>query len=246
MPRIIDYKHADCTLFRTPIVSFTSVKDSLDSALAKAWKDGYSPQNALDEIINNKKFVGGMSKELEKHLGFKRNNLIQAAKSEKEKLREAALKKYQEKTSSISERYKVRSGETLSRHNQYSQNLDSQLEEYSASQEKLRELRERARESLDKIGGEDGYKRLLRINNLVNEGGDEISSNSETPRPKKNLENTIKFVKSEIILDPLKVSEIETFTPETIEEEVPFYKRWYNSITSIFSKVKIEDGGPFD
>jgi len=160
-----DFRLADCSLFRTPPIDVTAVQRALENALVDAWKQGYSADQALSNVLDNQQIIGSLAEKVSGSLEFQRETALQGAKASEEQVlaryeteRQARLQEVA--TLMETERKKQtyeKTSETLVRTNS----------SYSASQQKLEEMRARVRERLKEVGGVSGFQTLEKIKAAV-------------------------------------------------------------------------------
>ncbi|GEM_PF-6655923 len=178
------YRFADCGLFRTPPVDFSSVKEEIERMLVTAWQSGKPAGTAIEEIAGNEQIVGKLSGQIEQSLLYQRSHAVDSLGREGEEqkkgyeavrdMRFAGIEQTLGAAAAEKERELAKAAEA------YGQTQGS----YNAAQARLEELRAKVREQLKSIGGRQGYNALSSINRgMAGDAGAALPSLAYRPMP---------------------------------------------------------------
>lgn len=168
--KLEDYRYADCKRFRTPAVDLNVITEQVDKALLEAWQNQQNPQYAIQAIANNEELIKPLVDQIKSDLEYQREMEMQKTKTAAEE----RLKRIREERLRKSEAVKSQYADKVSEHEQKvaesEQQLSKQNVTYSASKQRLDELRARVRDRLQDIGGQEGYQKLDQIQSTLKPG----------------------------------------------------------------------------
>ena len=159
--KIRDYRHANCELYREPIIDLSSIDPDIVTILMQAWQKGSSPNHAIDYVLG-----GEIGEELRARI---QPNIALQRKIALGELDAEATAKLEE-----TERDRARRLEQIERNymertrplEEEAQRTKRYLEEHTtalnATQARMRELHLRINERLRTLGGKSGVERLKR------------------------------------------------------------------------------------
>lgn len=177
-PTSAKYRYADCTLFRVPPIDIASVRDRIETALAQAWDKGVPAERAIDGIVGNARLTSSLSEQIAPNLEYQRQQALQQVAIKKED----AIRQYDSERDARIMEVEAGVGAVVQQHRQSLEQLQEAVQGeqglYSASEKKLRELRESVRRQVTEIGGVEGYKTLAKIQEAVM--GEEAHSQAST------------------------------------------------------------------
>ncbi|MBU0666204.1 MAG: hypothetical protein ABIC91_07175 [Nanoarchaeota archaeon] len=209
--KIKDYRYSDCNLFRTPVVSYDKFADIIAESLAKAFKNGYSANDAMNAIGRNSNIKQQIENQLKESIGFQRNHALSKLHSQTAK--EIAAKELEK--DSYLQQLENNLGTRVQQKIQEAENYNSQLNEstnsYSASQQKLEDLRARIRKKIRNSGGRKQFEKLMEINSAMS--GDKYKENlsflDQNKPESSDLERALDLSEVEEKIDPLKGQNID-------------------------------------
>lgn len=185
MTRLGYFGKADCTLYRIPPLDMTEFEGTLEEAMLAAWRSGRSPDDAIGRIVNNSELVDKLAAQVTKNLDFQRGEKLAAIAQQ----REQEAKKYQahreERLKTVAEMLEPQKQEAKTQYDQVTTQVTTQHASYTAAQRDFERMQQQISEQLKSIGGDEGLKHLLVINEeLYGNQGTEASA-APTPEKKK-------------------------------------------------------------
>lgn len=205
-----DFKLANCSLLRTPSIEYSKLSQTVDDALARAWKSGTSIDQAVNNILQDQKVVNSIAKQLDESMKFQREQELKRVEQEAQERRERHMQVFQTQLDSVEKEIGVSVSQREQELEKIKASYANATQSYSAAQQSLEDMRSRVKSSLEQIG-EKKYEQLIQLNDLLvadDSSGQKsdvrTSAPKETPLSvKPEVREVINVVKTSDVIDPL-------------------------------------------
>ncbi len=150
--RIQDYEHADCKLFRVPVIDLSAVDADILAILMTAWQQGSSAEYALDQLLTGD-VARALQEKIEPNISHQRRNALgqiinysEARVAETEEEKKCRLEELDAAYAERAKQLGILNQET-------DQVLEEKRTAYTAAQARMLELHRTINERLNALGG---------------------------------------------------------------------------------------------
>ncbi|MDO8556708.1 MAG: hypothetical protein Q7R96_06070 [Nanoarchaeota archaeon] len=214
------YRQVNCAWFRTPELDFSSIEKQVDEALINCFKSGYTPEQALSQVLRHEEVSNALHEQAARALNFQEITLTRHVEQQTEAIAAEITAEAEEKTQAIAATYRPLITQQTAEAEEKETTAITTAENYSKTQQELDALRKRIEKHVEALGGEQGVKNLLSINRAITEE----KPVTYTP-PKEEKETTEKKQPKEKTLETL------LDTAPAIQRRPGFFKRVFYYIT---------------
>jgi|SaaInlStandDraft_3_1057020.scaffolds.fasta_scaffold00837_10 hypothetical protein len=165
----MDYQKADCALYRVPPLDMTTINSRVEQLLVEAWKNGQSVEAALQSISRNNSVVGDLVSQIAENLAFQQRMASDAVNDASGNRIQSYEEQRAEELYQIEQAFGTVKGTQVASVRAAEEETAEEKQEYTMAQQKLSEMRARIKARLKEVGGEEGLKYLLQIDELVEE-----------------------------------------------------------------------------
>jgi hypothetical protein len=184
--KVSEYEKADCTLFRLPPIDVSYATSIIEKILVKTWENGQSVDNAIEGVLSNRTVVDKLTEQISTNLKFQKQTIIKQSEAEAQaKISEYEAAK-QEKLTSLQENYSKEKEDEQRKLEEKQKELEERQQSYSASQARLDEMRARVEAKMKRLGGKKGLKKLMTINEIIEEEKEKTKPAEETKTEEKS------------------------------------------------------------